>query len=98
MINIERLQELKGLLDSGALTREEFDELKQKEMQVDEAGRGSDRSVSPVLGAPVGGLATTAATGSAAQSTKAGRHRRSCLPCTCIKPRVNPAALELAGH
>jgi len=68
MINIERLHELKGLLDSGALTREEFDELKQKEMQVDEAGRGSDRSVSPVLGAPVGGLATTAATGAAQSS------------------------------
>ena len=69
MVDIERLQELKVLLDSGALTREEFDELKQKEMRVDEAGRGSDRSVSPVLGAPVGGLATTAATGSAAQSS-----------------------------
>lgn len=68
MVDIERLQELKGLLDSGALTREEFDELKQKEMRVDEAGRGSDRSVSPVLGAPVGGLATTAATGSAQSS------------------------------
>ena len=68
MLNIERLRELKGLLDSGALTRDEFDELKQNEMHADEADRGSDRSVSPVVGAPVGGLATTAAAAVAAPS------------------------------
>ena len=63
-----RLAGLKLLLADGTLTREEFEALKQKELQADGTDRGSDRgsdcasegsaSPAPVIGAPVYGAAT----------------------------------------
>ena len=61
MSHLARLEKLKSLLDNGTLTRDEFEALKQKEMQTVDADRGSDRasdggserSVSPAIGEPI---------------------------------------------
>ena len=68
MVDLARLENLKRLLNDGTLTREEFEALKQKELQADGTDRGSDRgsdcasersaSPAPVIGAPVYGAAT----------------------------------------
>ena len=67
MVDLARLENLKRLLNDGTLTREEFEALKQKELQADGTDRGdcgsdcaSERSASPapVIGAPVYGAAT----------------------------------------
>ena len=67
MVDLARLENLKRLLNDGTLTREEFEALKQKELQADGTERGSDRrscasersaSPTPVIGAPVYGAAT----------------------------------------
>ena len=75
MVDVVRLVELKKLLDSGALTREEFESMKQREMQREGtdygSDRGSDRSLSPVVGARVGGMATTSIVGAAATAAAA---------------------------
>ena len=67
MVDLARLENLKRLLNDGTLTREEFEALKQKELQADATDRGSDRgsdcasersaSHAPVIGAPVYGAA-----------------------------------------
>ena len=75
LAELNRLLELKRLLNDGKLTREEFEALKQKELQADGTDRGSDRgsdcaserSASPapviveVIGVPVYGAATGSA-------------------------------------
>ncbi|EOD24211.1 hypothetical protein EMIHUDRAFT_238854 [Emiliania huxleyi CCMP1516] len=43
MVDLARLENLKRLLNDGTLTREEFEALKQKELQADGTERGSDR-------------------------------------------------------
>ena len=68
MVDLARLAELKRLLNDGTLTREEFEALKQNELQAGGTDRGSDRgsdcasersaSPAPVTGAPVYGAAT----------------------------------------
>ena len=58
LAELNRLLELKRLLNDGKLTREEFEALKQKELQADGTDRGSDRgsdcaSERPASPAPV---------------------------------------------
>ena len=59
MVDLARLAELKRLLNDGTLTREEFEALKQKDLQADGTDRGSDcASPAPAAAAPVYGAAT----------------------------------------
>jgi len=86
MSYLARLEKLKSLLDNGTLTRDEFEALKQKEMQTVDADRGSDRasdggserSVSPAIGEPILVTASDAVTpGAPASGDERGLQERA---------------------